>query len=407
MSELTVEASVPVDDRGGEGEDDVINRLGAQRANVTSADWTIETIVTQLVKGRIDLDPAFQRRSAWTPALKSKFIESCILNYPIPQIVLAEKADRPGHFYVIDGKQRLLSLRQFYAGLDEYNNGTFDSFRLSTVTVLGDIKNYGIERLGRERPDFFDQFETHTIRTVVIRNWGSEDFLYALFLRLNTGSVPLSPQELRQALVPGPFVRYIDEASGISPGLRSLLGNKGPDRRMVDAELLVRLIGLFAGAIQYRGNLKDFLDKTCGHYNEAWDTSEVEIVELAGQMEAAITTAESIFGESNACRKWTGGKYERAFNRALFDVQIGSLLSPQAREAAVKAADELRAAYKSLSESDVDFGRAISSTTKTVDAFTTRFEAWYGAFERATGVAPPWPSSLEDPREAMTQGSPA
>jgi Protein of unknown function DUF262 len=174
VSETTAEASVPSDDRTGEGEDDVVDRLSAQRANVAATDWTIETIVTQLLKGRIDLDPTFQRRSAWTPAIKSKFIESCILFYPIPQIVLAEKLDRPGHFIVIDGKQRLLTLRQFYSGLTDYANPEFKSFRLSTVTVLKDIKNFTAERLRRERPDLFDAFETHTIRTVVVRNWGSE-----------------------------------------------------------------------------------------------------------------------------------------------------------------------------------------------------------------------------------------
>lgn len=400
VSESTVETTVPVDDRQGEGEDDVIDRLSAQRANVTSADWTIETIVTQLLKGRIDLDPDFQRRAAWTPALKSKFIESCILAYPIPQIVLAEKPDRPGHFYVIDGKQRLLALRQYYAGLPEYADGDFKAYRLSTVSVLATIKNFGADRLRRERPELFDAFETHTIRTVVIRNWGSSDFLYALFLRLNTGSVPLSPQELRQALVPGPFVRYVDEASGHSQGLRTLLGNTGPDRRMVDAEVLLRVIGLFSGGVQYRGNLKDFLDKTCTFFNAAWPDRELELVELTASMEHAVEAGAAIFGEGNFSKKWTTNRYERAFNRAIFDVLVGSLLDSTAREAALTHADEVVSAFKQLCDSDQAFARSITSTTKTVDAFNIRFGSWFGAFESVTGVAPPWPPSLEDRRGA-------
>jgi hypothetical protein len=39
---------------------------------VFSTDWTAETISAQLQKGAIDLDPAFQRRDAWTPDRKSK-----------------------------------------------------------------------------------------------------------------------------------------------------------------------------------------------------------------------------------------------------------------------------------------------------------------------------------------------
>jgi hypothetical protein len=397
VSESTVEPSVPVDDRSGEGEDDVVNRLSAQRANVTATDWTIETIVTQLHKGRIDLDPNFQRRAAWTPALKSKFIESCILAYPIPQIVLAEKLDRPGNFIVIDGKQRLLALRQFYSGLEGTIDSNFQSFRLSTVTVLESIKNYGIERLRRERPDLFDAFETHTIRTVVVRNWSTEDFLYTLFLRLNTGSVPLSPQELRQALEPGKFVEYIDRASGESLPLRQLLGNKGPDRRMVDAEVSLRMVGLFLGGVQYRGNLKDFLDKTCAYYNERWESQEDDVVGLLADMDEAIVAAQNIFGDAYACRKWSGSKFERAFNRALFDVQIGSLLDADARSSAVSNASKVVQAHKDLCDQDQDFVRAITTTTKTADAFRVRYSRWYDAFEAATSVRPTWPTSVPGP----------
>jgi len=397
LSETSVETSVPVDDRSGESEDDVIGRLGAQRANLTAADWTIETLVNQMPKGRLDLDPAFQRRAAWTTPLKSRFIESTLLAYPIPQIVLAEKLDRPGHFIVIDGKQRLLALRQFYAGLEGYDTSGFEPYRLSTVTVIESVKNFTIRRLKEERPDLFDAFETHTIRTVVVRNWESEDFLYSLFLRLNTGSVPLSPQELRQALVPGPFVRFIDERSGDSPGLRRLLGNTGPDRRMVDAEILVRLIGLQSRVI-YAGNLKDFLDRVCSRYNEAWSTEELWINDTVDQMELAIDTAYAIFGDGQACRKWSGTRYERAFNRALFDVQIGSLVGgAEIREACLHNRDALVTAFKSLCTGDDSFVRSITTTTKTNDAFYTRFSRWFGTVADITGERPKWPSGLGVP----------
>ena len=54
------------------------------KAVVSGTDWTAETIVSQLAKGNIALDPAFQRRDAWSQSRKSKFIESIILGLPIP-----------------------------------------------------------------------------------------------------------------------------------------------------------------------------------------------------------------------------------------------------------------------------------------------------------------------------------
>jgi len=63
------------------------------QAVVSGSDWTSETILNQIKKGNINLNPDFQRRIAWNDKKKSKFIESLILGYPIPQLVFAEKKD--------------------------------------------------------------------------------------------------------------------------------------------------------------------------------------------------------------------------------------------------------------------------------------------------------------------------
>jgi hypothetical protein len=35
---------------------------------VAASDWTAETIIGQLDRGNIDINPAFQRRDAWDPS---------------------------------------------------------------------------------------------------------------------------------------------------------------------------------------------------------------------------------------------------------------------------------------------------------------------------------------------------
>lgn len=383
------EPQVPIDPSASESEEDVT--LSATRASVSSTDWTIETIVRQMRKGRIDLNPKFQRRSAWTDATKSRFIESAVLAYPIPQLVLAERLDRAGHFLVIDGKQRLLALRQFYASQGEEGDEAFKPLALGALSVLGDLKGFTVNDLEASRSNLFDAFENHTIRTVVIRNWEEEEFLYTLFLRLNTGSVPLSPQELRQALVPGPFVDFVDAASGESPGLRSLLGNPGPDRRMVDAELLVRLLGFRLGPIVYRGNLKLFLDDVCRDLNRRWSTAEAQVSSEVAAMEEAIAAAQAIFGEDHACHKWSGERWERSFNKAVFDVQIGSLMAPQIRDRALADRETVCDAFKALCADDTDFSLAVSTTTKSLSATRERFQKWYAALSEITReeITPP------------------
>lgn len=396
MTDQSAEGMLPVDTESGESEEDVIDRLTAARASVSATDWTIETIVTQMRKGRIDLNPKFQRRAAWTNPTKSRFIESAILSYPIPQIVLAEKTGHPGQYLVIDGKQRLLALRQFYAGQGSEKDSGFESFKITGTSILDSVRGYDISKLEDERADLFDAFENHTIRTVTIKGWESEAFLYTLFLRLNTGSVPLSPQELRQALVPGEFVNFVDEQSGISPGLQHLLGNKGPDRRMIDAEMLVRYFGFRNDFVKYRGNLKDFLDKTCVYFNQNWASSAHLIVGQLSEMERAVDAARQIFTDSGACHKWSGVRWERALNRAVFDVQIHALADERVRDASLGRADEVLAAFKEICVKNDKFIAAITSTTKSVDATRSRFELWAQKLSQVIGFTVPQPRCLDN-----------
>ncbi|MDB9308224.1 DUF262 domain-containing protein [Aphanizomenon sp. CS-733/32] len=65
---------------------------------VSGSDWTTETIFNQLDRGNIELNPRFQRRDAWDITRKSRFIESLVLGFPVPQIVLAANRQEKGKF---------------------------------------------------------------------------------------------------------------------------------------------------------------------------------------------------------------------------------------------------------------------------------------------------------------------
>jgi len=47
-----------------------------------SSDWTVETVISQMTNKNIEMNPRFQRRDAWSPGGKSRFIESIILGFP-------------------------------------------------------------------------------------------------------------------------------------------------------------------------------------------------------------------------------------------------------------------------------------------------------------------------------------
>ena len=143
-----------------------------------STDWTTDTIVRQIEKGNIDLSPMFQRRDAWNIGRKSLFIESLALGFPIPQIVLAQQ--KSGKFIVLDGKQRLLTLMQFF-GKNDYT-----PFKLKNMTILKELNGKDYDNLADNdsTSNYLTKIENATIRTVVIKNWEDDSVLYQIFLRL-------------------------------------------------------------------------------------------------------------------------------------------------------------------------------------------------------------------------------
>lgn len=353
-------------------------------AVLSGNDWTTETIITQIDKGNIQLNPEFQRRDAWDKSRKSKFIESLIMGLPVPQIVLAESKTRRGSYIVLDGKQRLLSIRQFAA--DE-SDTVFNSFVLSGLEIRPDLTGLNLKSLKADLGHFDDlsAFENQPIRTVVIKNWPNEQFLFHIFLRLNTGSVPLSPQELRQALHPGPFVSFLDNESTQSNCLKEILKLSKPDFRMRDAELLLRYFGFKNFLHSYTGSLKDFLDNTCKRLNDDWSNSRHTIEDQLMSLEESHISAKTIFGD-RPYRKWTGNEYESRFNRAIFDIMSLAFSDPSVRSALVGKERLLEQSFKNLCFENSDFRTSIETTTKSMWSTCTRISLWFTEINEVLGT---------------------
>lgn len=385
----------------GEDEGDSDEPASKFQAAVSGKDWTVETLVSQMRKGRINLAPSFQRRNAWLANRKSKLLESIMLGFPIPQIVLAEERDSPGRYIVLDGKQRLLALRQFFVESDEERDRDFEPLQLTGLEVLPEFNRLDLEGLKRKNDDLVGQIENHSIRTVVLSQWNSERMLLSLFLRLNTGSVALSPQELRQALIHGEFMHWLDATSGDSQALRTLLNNTHPDRRMVDAELLLRHLAFVASPERYAGNLKAFLDNSSRSFNAKWNVYKPALEQHLRNFESAIDAGVETMGIDAFSRKWSpkqggkNGRFERALNRAVFDVQVYSLSFEDVRAAFAENGEDIIQKFKTECSSDEGFVRSISTTTKTADAFLVRHRKWQSITSEITGLSYPLPRPLD------------
>jgi hypothetical protein len=353
---------------------------------VASRDWTVETIVRQIEQANIDLDPAFQRRNAWRDHRRSRLIESFVLGFPVPQLVLAENPRRRGTFVVIDGKQRLLTIASLY--LTGYRNYWTEP-RFSGLSVLKELNEVALDSFLGESQYSKDrrQLGNADIRTTVITGFQDEDVLYDIFYRINTGSVPLSSQELRQVLNRGDFAKYLLGITSEQNPLWEILGIDVPDPRLRDVELLLRLIALRRFSNKYRGNLKAFLDGSMGDLNRDWSFEQGPIEDLTQDIFLGISAALKIFGDEVG-RKFKGGRYERALNRALFEVQAYYLSFPNVRSTAVKNKVPIVQGAKRLF-SNTEFSASIESTTKSIENYRIRFGEYHRMLQSVLGVKVP------------------
>ena len=98
-------------------------------------DKSISDVVAMIEAGDIVLDPDYQRSYVWDNKKASLLIESILLNVPIPVIYVAE--DEDSRWNVVDGLQRLNSLRRFFA----------KEFKLRGLEVLQELNGSNYESL--------------------------------------------------------------------------------------------------------------------------------------------------------------------------------------------------------------------------------------------------------------------
>ncbi len=326
---------------------------------IYGTDWTVETLCRQIEKEVIDLEPSFQRRSAWDDNRASKLVESILIGLPVPNIVLAAAKKDGNKFIVLDGKQRLLTISNFFNG----------RLKLQKLTIRTDLNKKTFNNLSEGDQN---SFENSAIRTTVIKNWSDDRFLYLTFYRLNSGSLPLSPQELRRAFVGDKLANLIDKFLDESSDVKSLF--KGElDRRMRDSELVLRFLAFQRKIKTYNGNLKYLLDSLTEEFQEGNDQ---EIGAEFESLNRAISTAVKIFGE-NSFQKWkpTEEKFENSFNKAIFDCLCRYFSHEDIAIKSLEKSGQILNAFKKVCD-DREFMNAIERTTKSKVATFCRLKIW-------------------------------
>lgn len=274
-------------------------------------DLVVRTIVGQIDDKSLIVRPPYQRGYVWDDGRASRLIESLLMNIPIPACYFAEEEN--GSHTVIDGQQRLYSIWRFV------NN----HFRLRRLRALTEFNGKAFKDLTeREQRIVLGR----TIRCIIITQDSHPEIRFEVFERLNTGSMQLTDQEIRNAIFRGAFNDLIKSLAD-QPRWLKVLRKRHLDKRMRDDELVLRFFAMHDTYLTYQAPLSRFLN----HYsvNKRDSLDEIEKQRLTVLFETTVDKVSGVFTD-HAFRTHTD-VWETQINRALFDavMLVFSKLPPQ------------------------------------------------------------------------------
>jgi uncharacterized protein with ParB-like and HNH nuclease domain len=163
-------------------------------------------------------------------------MESALLDIPLPVIYLSEEKD--GKEYVIDGQQRLTSFFSFIDGMIPSGK----EFKLTGLKVFKECNGKYFKDLEEAHQD---RLRYYKLRTVTFAKDSDPNLKFEIFERLNTGSVSLNDQELRNCIYRGPYNRLLKELAE-DPDFRYLMGLNGPEKNYAGRRICPEVRGLLS-----------------------------------------------------------------------------------------------------------------------------------------------------------------
>ncbi|OAB43506.1 hypothetical protein PGLA_08690 [Paenibacillus glacialis] len=153
---------------------------------------------------KYNYSPDYQRHGeVWNNEQKSFLMDSIFKNYPMPPIFLRSILDNKTgktKYDVIDGKQRLETIRDFVDGKVSLPENFSDDIYGSSL--LNGLTHSEIQELENEELDIFkSNFWNYSIpiEYITITNTSEKNVVNTIFDRLNRYGEPLNPQELRNS----------------------------------------------------------------------------------------------------------------------------------------------------------------------------------------------------------------
>ena len=233
-----------------------------------SLDVSFNELYDMYQNGELTISPDYQRLFRWEEEKQSRFVESLILEMPVPPIFVIETDD--GIYELIDGLQRISSYLHFRG--ERLGETESDFLVLHGCDIIPDLNGLTFERLPKALQI---KIKRSFVRMEVIKKESETALKYHMFKRLNTGGELLSAQEIRNCtirLLGADAITFIERCSQ-NADFASVIKRVGKEKMnsRYDQELVLRFFATKNDIDNYRYPVTEYLTR----YLEKITTGEI------------------------------------------------------------------------------------------------------------------------------------
>lgn len=272
--------------------------------------------LVELLEDNQILIPKYQRLpNLWSETKKCRFIESLMLDLPIPLFYFDERDDKK--WYVVDGLQRMSTLEHFMIGC----GGIGKNKKQLVLDNLEFLTQYNGKKWDDLPKDVKRRINSNQVTITLIAKGTPEEVKYTIFSRINQGDVPLKAQEIRTALFQGYRVDFLESlvSSSTKEGMlfKKVTDGSVKNKRQEDLDFISRFIAFYIiDYDKYEPDMDRFITlgtKSIPNSVEELDNVRVNFVK-------SLELSFKIFGNDAFRKRQNKTDTRKGINKPIFEV---------------------------------------------------------------------------------------
>jgi hypothetical protein len=235
-------------------------------------DMSFGELASMYARDEMVINPEYQRLFRWEPEKKTSFVESLLLNIPIPPIFVF--TDKEGRWELVDGLQRVSTVFETMGILKNAHGEVLPPLVCEETNLLPDLKGRQWHSNADDTADGTDKrylnqsqqlsIRRSRIRVEILDQFTDAEVKFELFQRLNTGGTNLSEQEVRNCTIASMSNKRYKRILGMSgqPSFVAMTDvGLNREKRQYRMELVVRFLVLRNFEYQPGTDVHKYLDR--------------------------------------------------------------------------------------------------------------------------------------------------